>query len=319
MALWNRSAGFGQLQFLSLPSLGSGKIFAVGDSSTANEDMLRDLLGYDPDGDLHFFATIDAAINECTASAGDKILVMPGHTETLSDATSLNLDVAGISIIGLGAGSLRPTITLDTATTATIPASAADITVENIIITANFADIVSAFTLAAAANFTLRNVYVKATATNMNFLYVVDTSAVTSAASGLTIEGCKWIDADLVCESMVKLDGDNSDVTIADNFVQLGVNDNSAALMVIADGKSVFNLQMVGNRVFRLNTDTATGAILLHTNQSDNSGIVAHNFAQHADTAAELLITASSGLGTFENFASGVAGASGYVLPARDS
>ena len=76
---------------------------------------------------------------------------------------------------------------------------------------------------------------------------------------------------------------------------------------------------MVGNRVFRLNTDTATGGILFHTNQSDNSGIVAHNFAQHADTAAELLLTASSGLGTFENFASGVAGASGYVLPARDS
>jgi hypothetical protein len=76
---------------------------------------------------------------------------------------------------------------------------------------------------------------------------------------------------------------------------------------------------MVKTRVFRLNTDTATGAILLHTNGSTLSGIVAENFVQHADTAAELLITASSGLGVFENRASGVAGASGYLLPAADS
>ena len=315
---YNKNSGYGQLVG-QLPFSGSGKVFVVGDSGTANRQMLQDIFDVDVDGVVRFFATIDAAIGACTANAGDKVFVMPGHTEALSDATSLNLDVEGVSVIGLGAGSDRPTITLDTATSATVPVTAANVSVENMIFTANFADIVSVFTLTAGPNFTLKNCYIKSTASLMNFLTVVTTSAVAAAEDGLTIEGCKWIEPDTATLSMVSVLEDVSDVVIKDNFVQLGVQNNTAALMIVADGKSAFNLQMTDNIVYRLNTDTATGAILFHTNQSDNSGIVARNFAQHADTASELLITATSGLGTFENFASGVAGASGYVLPARDS
>ena len=300
-----------------IPTLAGKTFFVSADAAVVNR--YRDLFPPDEDGETRVFATIDEAVNACTADRGDLILVGDGHTETLSDATSLNLDVAGITIRGLGVGSNRPTITMDTATTTTIPVSAANITVENMIITANFADVVAPFTLTTAANFMILGCYIKATAAAMNFVYVVDTDATTDNAAGLSVVDCKWIDVDLVCETMIKLDGDNSDVIVAGNFVQLGVNNNSAALMVVADGKSVFNLQMVDNVVFRLNTDTATGGILFHTDQADNSGVIARNFAQHADTAAELLLTASAGLGTFENYASGVAGASGYQLPAIDS
>lgn len=55
------------------------------------------------------FATIDYAIGKCTASKGDVILVMPGHTETIT-GTSIVADIAGISVIGLGNGSLMPQI-----------------------------------------------------------------------------------------------------------------------------------------------------------------------------------------------------------------
>ena len=316
---YNLNSGYGARAASSIPFAGCGKNFFVGDSSTANLNMLQQIFGYDPDGDLRFHSTIDSAINECTASAGDKIYVMPGHTEALSDAVSLNLDIAGISIIGLGSGNLRPTITIDTATDATIPVTAVDITISNLIFTANFADIVSVFTLAAAQNFTLDNCFFKSTASAMNFLYIVDTDATTGRANGLTIKNCKWIEPDIATLSMVKLDGDMTNITIHNNYVDIGVNNNKAALMAIATIKSVFSLQMTDNLVYWLNTDTATGAILLSTDQADNSGIVARNIVQHADTFAELLITASSGLGTFENYASGVAGASGYILPAVDS
>lgn len=263
------------------------------------------------------YATLEAAINK--ASAGDIIMIKAGHSETISSATALNFDVAGIAIIGLGTGSRRPTFTLDTATTATIPVSAANITVKNVVFSANFADIVSVFTLTTANYFTLEDCYFKATATNMNFLYVVDTNATTADADGLAIINCKWIEPDLATESMVKLDGTNADIEIVGNYVNLGVQNNKPALMTIATGKIVTSLNMSKNRVYRLNTDTATGAILLHTDGSTLTGIVAENFAQHADTAAELLITASSGLGCYDNKASGVAGASGYLLPAADS
>lgn len=319
--MYNINSGYGLHGTQALHSIKPtlGKVFFVGDSSTVDLDRIKQTFGVDPDGTLRYFATIDAAVSACTADRGDVVLVAPGHAETVSSAGAIALDVAGVSLIGLGEGSLRPTITLDTATTATISVSAANVTVENIIFTANYADIVSFFTLAAAKYFKLSNCYFKATATNMNSKYVVDTGTTTADVDGLTIVGCKWIEPDTATLSMVKMDGDNSDITIADNFVQLGVNNNNAALMAIITGKSVFNAQITGNKVYRLNTDTATGAILVSTDQSDNSGLIAGNYAQHADTAAELLVTASSGFGVFANYASGVAGASGYLLPAADS
>ena len=55
------------------------------------------------------FSTIDYAIGKCKADRGDVIYVMPGHVETCSTATgganTVDLDVAGVSIIGLGRGS----------------------------------------------------------------------------------------------------------------------------------------------------------------------------------------------------------------------
>lgn len=54
-------------------------------------------------------ATIDYAVGLCTANKGDVILVMPGHTETIT-GTDITVDVAGVSVIGLGKGSLMPQI-----------------------------------------------------------------------------------------------------------------------------------------------------------------------------------------------------------------
>ena len=297
----------------------TAKLFLVGSSSVARRYIIDQVFKNDQEGYNRIFTTIDDAINACTASAGDVILVMPGHTETISSATALNLDVAGISIVGLGVGSLRPTITLDTATTTTIPVSAANITVKNMIFTANFADIVSVFTLTTAKNLNLDGNYFKATATDMNFLYIVDTNTTTSDCDGLTIVNNKWIEPDTATLSMVKMDGTNYDINIKNNFLQLGVNNNKASLVAIITGKVIGNSQILDNMVYRLNTDSATGALLVTTDGSTNTGIIARNFVQHADTAAELLVTASSGFGVFSNYASGVAGASGYLLPGADS
>jgi hypothetical protein len=71
-------------------------------------------------------ATIDYAIGLCTADRGDIIYVLPGHTETISAAAGIKMDIAGVSIIGIGRGTKRPIITLGTATTATFNVTAAD-------------------------------------------------------------------------------------------------------------------------------------------------------------------------------------------------
>lgn len=85
--------------------------------------------GKSPDSPV---ATIDYAIGLCTAGAGDVIYVMPGHAETIVAAAGIDADVAGISIIGLGKGSLKPTITMGTSTAATFRINAANVTVRNL-------------------------------------------------------------------------------------------------------------------------------------------------------------------------------------------
>ena len=79
------------------------------------------------------FATIDFAVGQCTANNGDLILVKPGHTETVSAAAGLDFDVAGITIIGIGTGSDRPTVDFTTAATADIDIDAANVTIVNIL------------------------------------------------------------------------------------------------------------------------------------------------------------------------------------------
>ena len=81
------------------------------------------------------FSTIDYAVGRCTADNGDIIFVKPGHTETVIAAGGLDLDVAGIAVIGLGTGSLRPTVNFTTATTADMDVDAANISVYNILFT----------------------------------------------------------------------------------------------------------------------------------------------------------------------------------------
>ncbi|MBF0399958.1 MAG: hypothetical protein HQL90_04250 [Magnetococcales bacterium] len=79
------------------------------------------------------FATIDYAIGRCTANNGDVIFVKPGHAETVSAAAGIDFDVAGVSVIGLGSGSNRPTITMS-ATTSTIHMDAANCLLSNMLI-----------------------------------------------------------------------------------------------------------------------------------------------------------------------------------------
>lgn len=81
------------------------------------------------------FATIDYAIGKCTASRGDTIIVMPGHTETVTAAAGIALDVAGVNIIGIGEGSIRPTVNFTTAVGASFAVTAANCVVKNILFT----------------------------------------------------------------------------------------------------------------------------------------------------------------------------------------
>lgn len=163
------------------------------------------------------FATIDYAVGRCTASNGDIIMVKPGHAETVSAAGGLDLDVIGITIIGIGSGTLQPTVTLDTATTADVDVDAASITVENINFVANFADIAVVLDV-NATDFTVRNCRFTQAAVNMNALVCVQDAAA-AASDRITIEGCKAIMYDASNTHFVNFAGTGTGHIVRDNVL----------------------------------------------------------------------------------------------------
>jgi len=101
-----------------------GDIYFVGSAVTGCSDAAG--FGQNPNAP---FATVDYAIGQCTASQGDVIYVLPGHAET---TTAIALDVAGVRIIGLGWGRLRPTITADTTAGSLLTVTGANCEIHNV-------------------------------------------------------------------------------------------------------------------------------------------------------------------------------------------
>lgn len=132
-------------------------------------------------------ATINAAVDLCTADQGDVIIVMPGHAENIASATSLVLDVAGIAVIGLGWGRLRPTLSF-TATASRIPISANNVLVQNLLLLGAVADIVSGVTI-TGDDVILRGVEMASGSAILEFLQFLDIDA----AARWRLEGVRII------------------------------------------------------------------------------------------------------------------------------
>jgi hypothetical protein len=144
--------------------------------------------GQNPDAP---FATLDYAIGQCTASQGDVIYVMPGHAENVASATGCVLDKAGIKVIGLGWGNMRPTITLTTHIGATISITAIDVWLENVVVVGNFLNITAAITVAATADgLTLKDVETRDTSAILGALIQVSIAAL---CTDVTIDGYRHI------------------------------------------------------------------------------------------------------------------------------
>lgn len=78
------------------------------------------------------FSTLAYAFSSDLVGSGDTVYVMPGHAENVSAAGTITMDIAGVKVVGLGQGAVRPTITW-TATDATWLITAASCTVENVV------------------------------------------------------------------------------------------------------------------------------------------------------------------------------------------
>jgi len=263
------------------------------------------------------FSTLEYAISRCTANRGDIIFIKPGHAETISSATALSFDVASVAIVGLGAGTKRPTFTLDTAATTTIAVSADNVSISNCRFIGNFLSITSCFTVAAAAYFTIDNCAFTDTSAILGFLSAVKTTVSTNS-DFLQVSNC-FIKSDATTKSVAPIVVLNTmtGLTLADNVVVQTVAQNNVSQFLSHAALVMTAALISGNKIYSVNTDSATGAFLVTTSATTGSGIIQNNVVRGLDVAAALMITAAAvQYGLFNNLYIGDVGFSGFVLPA---
>lgn len=252
------------------------------------------------------------------AFANDVIICLPTHAESISSSTALTMSVAGVQVVGWGTGSSRPTITIDTANTATINVSAASVSFTNMIFVANFLSIAACFTVASAKYFKVDQCLIYDTSSVLNFLNIVKTTGGANTADGLTFTNNQVINLGVTSNNTTLLVANTTDsLTLYNSFMKWAVQNDKAIGIIVTTGV-LTNLICGYNKSYRPNTTTAGGSLITVTGTT-STGWVFNNYTQTLTTTSDLLFTTTVGLSAFNNFGTGVVGASGFLIPAADS
>lgn len=298
----------------------TGKVFWVLKSGAANQVGQKD--GSDGNRGTYDapFATIAGALAQCTASRGDVIFVKAGHTETIADATTMVLNVAGVAIIGLGSGSLRPTLTFSTANTANIPITAANCSIQNILFKANFLNIASVFTATSTntpTDFSIERCEFRDGSSSLNFISIVTGNVTANSLDGLRFAANRISSlGTAAATTAIKLLSANDRVSITDNFGNWAVLDN-AACMVAAGANSQTNFDFGRNVLNKPNLNSTTGSFI-STSATAWTGHCYDNYLWQLDGSAGIWIDTGTKLAFSNNFSpiTGAADKSGLINPA---
>jgi len=249
---------------------------------------------------LRPFSTLDYAVGKCTASRGDIIMLMPGHSESVTAAAGMVFDVAGIAVVGLGSGSLQPQISFTTAATADIDISAANVTFHNVRFTAGYADVSVAIDVAATAdNLTFSKCRFDESTTDLNYVVVMD---IATGGDGLVIDDCDYIGNDASNDTFVQLAGAHANVQIK-NSRMAHLTAQTATAGIITSGGACTNMLIENNRFHTESAAVASGFVVL-TGTAHN-GWAVDNYLSHVDTDATATNSVSAfdvtGLSSFNN------------------
>lgn len=211
-------------------------------------------------------ATIDYAVGLCTANKGDVIYVMPGHAENITTATSLVVDVAGVSIIGLGNERNRPTLTF-TATAGSIEMDAANTRLSNLRLVAGIASVVVGVNV-DADDVELDHLEFSISATGFEFLLMIDVDAFDRA----TIRDCRLLAENIAgCNTGIRLD-DTVGVRIVGNEFR---GDFTTAAISGTTGSGAASVDAAVHDNVIENLDTTAGILLDH--HDSTTGITSRN------------------------------------------
>ena len=182
----------------------------------------------------------------------------PNHAETLTGASALTFDVAGITVIGMGNYNQRPRFLMDGGTAVTAVISAADVTLSNMVFAAGHADVVTCFGVTAVGSWFDQIEFVDNTA-NENWLSCIKGTG----TDGMRVTNCRWVSPDSAGLEMIEWNADVSESVIHGNTI---ICDNATAckLILVATGKSIQEIVCTDNKVVIGNT---AGDLLIDNGQ----------------------------------------------------
>lgn len=252
------------------------------------------------------FATIDYAVGQCTASQGDLIIVMAGHSENISAATSLVVDVAGVSIIGLGQGRTRPQLHF-TNTAGSIEMDAANTRLSNLVLLASVSAVVVGINV-DADGVALDNLEFGYVDTGDDFVTMLDIDAFDYAS----VSNCRFLaeSGAAGAAEAIRLD-DCHFVRILGNWFSGQWSDS----VIVGEGAAGTDLLLADNFMYNADTGDANGVDL----NVAFTGIISNNRigTLYAVAVANLLDPGSC-LCT-ENYCVNAIDETGIVIPATPS
>lgn len=268
----------------------NAKVFFVGATTLPSYQDYIDDFGPDKQGANRTFATLAAALADANVvdARGDVILVLPGHTESIASAGALTVSKSGVSVVGLGNGDARPTLTFNTATTATAVISAANVSFQNVIFDLTGIDAVASPINVQAAGVTFDGCkFINATALAQSTLGIVTTAAGTK----LTVKNSMFVGtSDAGTTSVIRIVGGADHVFDNNTFhgaygsgVGAIENTTTAATNVVIKNNTINNL-----------TASSTKAV---TVLSGTTGFIANNRMQILSGTAPITAAAMSWAG----------------------
>lgn len=183
-------------------SVTTGNFFWVDSGKTTTGG---DTVGHGRDPSEPFLSLNYAfASGQVVANQGDIIYLMPGHAEVVASAGALDMDIEGVTVIGIGHGAAQPTITL-TLNTADIDVDAANITIENVNFVAGAEDVAVCLDV-NADDFTCRRCRFTESATTLNFKICIQDAAA-GGSDRITVEDCYVLQPDSANTHFISLAG----------------------------------------------------------------------------------------------------------------
>lgn len=230
-------------------------------------------------------ATVDGAIGKCTANNGDLIIVMPGHAESLTTDGQITLDVAGVSVIGLGQGMTRPTFTYDLAAGSVI-ISASNCRWSNMVHVASVASVLNGITMNGTSQHNeIDNCRFWFDATGLEFVTMIQVGDGATASSDYAYIHDNWFEAEDIDGAGSAVLIDDSDFTMVSHNLATG-DFNSVVFDFAGSSSAAANNLVLDNTIW--NEDTGAS---IHMHATSGNGLVAGNRIGTKATTPEAAIT----------------------------